>query len=72
MIRDRIASRIRDVRIEKKRSLDWLSAETGISRSALSRMELGQQGIDVDQLELLAIALDVSVLSFYRRPEATS
>lgn len=64
-VRMEIGERLRYERKLRGRSLEWLAGRAGLSRSALSRLELGQQVVNVDELERLASALDMNARDFY-------
>lgn len=65
MTRKEIGRRVRGIRKERGRSLRWLAEQTGFSKSALSRIELGEQSVDASALTTIAAALDCKAMAFY-------
>ena len=57
---------IKAVRKEKGITQQRLSEVSGIDQSSISRMENGKQGISLDNLYLIANALEVSIESLFR------
>lgn len=56
-----IGEKIKQIRLEKGLTQDDLAAATGITKTAISRYELGQRQPSVDQLNAIADALEVWV-----------
>ena len=65
-----IGNLFRGLRADKRWKLDEAARRSGISRSALSRIELGQQGIAVDQVEILCEAFGISMARLFALLEA--
>lgn len=57
---------IKAVRKQKGITQQRLSEASGIDQSSISRMENGKQGISLDNLYLIANALEVSIESLFR------
>ena len=58
-IQEEIGNRIRDIRTQKKMSLEELSARSGISVTPLSKLERGLTNAKICTLFQVACALDV-------------
>lgn len=58
---------IKAVRQQKGITQQDLSEATGIDQSSISRMENGKQGISLDNLYQIALALDEPIESFFSR-----
>ena len=56
---------IKAVRQQKGITQQDLSEATGIDQSSISRMENGKQGISLDNLYQIALALDDPIDSFF-------
>jgi transcriptional regulator with XRE-family HTH domain len=67
---DRIARRIRDLRAERRLSLDDLAQRCGVSRSMISLIERGRSSPTAVILEKLATGLNVSLASLFDAPAA--
>lgn len=57
---------IKAVRKQKGITQQGLSEISGIDQSSISRMENGKQGISLNNLYLIADALEVSIESLFR------
>ena len=57
---------IKAVRKQKGITQQRLSEVSGIDQSSISRMENGKQGISLNNLYLIANALEVSIESLFR------
>lgn len=68
MNRASFGRQVRRLRMKRGLSLEKLSEATGLSRSQLSRIELGQQSVSVEKAGALATALD-SRLHVLCRPD---
>lgn len=60
---------IKAVRQQKGITQQDLSEATGIDQSSISRMENGKQGISLDNLYQIALALDEPIESFFSRSQ---
>ena len=67
----RIAQRVRDLRTERKLSLDALSKTCGVSRSMLSLIERGETSPTAVVLDKLAAGLGVPLAALFDAPAAT-
>ncbi|WP_459195806.1 MrcB family domain-containing protein [Wukongibacter baidiensis] len=56
-----VGKRIKEIRYEKKLSLQKVSGDLNWSVSKLSKIERGEQGIYIDELEQLAQVLDIEI-----------
>lgn len=56
-----IGEKIKQVRVERGMTQDDLAAATGITKTAISRYELGQRQPSVEQLNVIADALNIWV-----------
>lgn len=57
--------KIWEIRTEKSISLKELERRTGISKSALNNYENGKRSPNLNQLELIAKALNTSISNLY-------
>ncbi|MBN7796089.1 helix-turn-helix domain-containing protein [Parahaliea mediterranea] len=62
---DRVGDRLRELRKERKLTLEALSAKTGISVSSLSRIENTRLSLNVEKIQALAAALGVPPETFF-------
>lgn len=60
--------KIWEARQKKGISLIELSKRTGISKSALNNYENGKRSPNMEQMELIATALDTSISNLYESP----
>ena len=60
---------IKAVRQQKGITQQDLSEATGIDQSSISRMENGKQGISLDNLYQIALALDEPIESIFSRSQ---
>lgn len=61
-----VAKNIRDARLIRNYSQDYLGRRLGISQNAYSKIELGKTEITITRLGLLAEVLDYDALDFIR------
>lgn len=66
-IRLAIGSRVRAMRIMRGLALEELSRELGISRQALSSMELGYSNIPAERIVSIAEYLDCDIVELFPR-----
>jgi transcriptional regulator with XRE-family HTH domain len=71
-INERIASRVRALRIEQGLSLEALAAASAVSRSMLSLIERGESSPTAVVLEKVATGLGVPLASLFDDPGATA
>lgn len=64
--RERVARNVKLWRKQRGVSQQSLSANVGLSRSYLSRIENGVETVSVDNLEKLAIALNVDIVELLK------
>lgn len=57
--------RLRRLRLARERTLVWLADRTGISKSALSRLELGLRPAKVDEIERILSALGSNTAHYF-------
>jgi transcriptional regulator with XRE-family HTH domain len=69
-LNERIAARVRDLRVAHKLSLDALSTHCGVSRSMLSLIERGETSPTAVVLDKLAAGLGVPLASLFDAPAA--
>jgi transcriptional regulator with XRE-family HTH domain len=67
-LNERIAARVRDLRVARKLSLDALSTQCGVSRSMLSLIERGETSPTAVVLDKLAAGLGVPLASLFDPP----
>src|SRR5262245_40543732 len=67
-----VGGRIRQLRLGLGLSLRALAAETGFSPSLISQVEHGRVMPSIGSLERIAMALGVSLSTFFAEPEQTS
>ena len=71
-LNDRIAQRVRELRVERGLSLDALATHCGVSRSMISLIERGESSPTAVLLEKLATGLNVSLASLFEPPQPSS
>jgi len=59
-----LGERVRMLRLEQELSQAALAAASGVSRSAISRLEGGDPSMNIDSLDKLARALGMELLDF--------
>jgi transcriptional regulator with XRE-family HTH domain len=59
--RELVAKNIRELRQERGWSQDELAARAGLHRTYIGTIERAEQGITVDSMEKLAVALNIKV-----------
>jgi len=69
-LNERLAQRIRGLRLERAISLDALAAKAGVSRSMISLIERGESSPTAAVLEKLAAGLSVTLASLFDAPAA--
>jgi osmotically inducible protein OsmC len=62
---ERLAGRLRELRLERRQTLDELSALSGLSKTYLSRIESGDRRPSLGALVALARAWDVALASLF-------
>ncbi len=63
-----VGSRIREERESAGLKLDRLAEQTGLDKTALSRIERGQRGVNSIQLRRISTALSVQMDRFFEAP----
>jgi transcriptional regulator with XRE-family HTH domain len=71
-LNQRIAERVRELRIARGLSLDALAARSGVSRSMISLIERGESSPTAVVLEKLAAGLGVMLAALFDAPAASS
>ncbi|MEK3819637.1 helix-turn-helix transcriptional regulator [Cytobacillus sp. FSL W8-0315] len=61
---EEVGYRIREIREEKKITLEELGNKIGKSKSFISKLETGKKKINLENLQLIASALDVDMIEF--------
>jgi transcriptional regulator with XRE-family HTH domain len=69
-VNQRIAERVRELRVAQGLSLDVLASKSGVSRSMISLIERGESSATAVVLEKLATALGVMLASLFDTPAA--
>jgi len=69
-VNDRIAQRIRDLRLERGLTLDALAERSGVSRSNISLIERNRSSPTATALDKLATGLGVTVASLFELEES--
>jgi transcriptional regulator with XRE-family HTH domain len=69
-INQRIAARVRELRAERRLSLESLAESSGVSRSMISLIERGESNATAVVLEKLAAGLGVPLASLFDAPAA--
>lgn len=64
-----VGANLRDLRQQKRLSLDRLAAASGVSRAMLSQIELGRSAPTINVLWKIARALEVPFAALLREPE---
>ncbi|KKM10628.1 hypothetical protein SY88_13295 [Clostridiales bacterium PH28_bin88] len=67
-----IGQRIRELRQEKRMTLEDLSSATGLSKSFISEAERGIASLTITSLQKIAEALDVQLSNFFLFPSLAS
>lgn len=67
----RIATRVRELRVAQRLSLDALAVKSGVSRSMISVVERGESSPTAVVLDKLAVGLGVTLVTLFNTP-ATS
>lgn len=65
----KIGMRIREIRQERKMTLDDLANKLGKSRGYISKLETGQKPINLENLQKIANALNVDVTDLFSNKE---
>lgn len=60
---------IRKLRVAKGLSQERLAFEASVDRSYVGRVERGTENVTISTLEMLAVALDVTVSELFSMPE---
>ena len=68
MVRYDIGKRMRELRLERKLSLDKVSAKTGVNASYLGQLEKNNRRANVEVLEKLAECYNIELHQFFHRP----
>lgn len=63
MIQELFGNRVKEIRIEKGLSQDYLALASGIDRPQISKIEQGKINVTLDTMDRLAKALDIKVSS---------
>jgi transcriptional regulator with XRE-family HTH domain len=71
VLNQRIAERVRELRLEGGHSLDALAGKSGVSRSMISLIERAESSPTAVVLERLAVGLGVTLASLFDPPAAT-
>ena len=61
MIQELFGNRVKEIRIEKGLSQDYLALASGIDRPQISKIEQGKINVTLDTMARLAKALDIKV-----------
>jgi transcriptional regulator with XRE-family HTH domain len=69
-VSQRIAERVRELRVAHGFSLDTLASKSGVSRSMISLIERGESSPTAVVLEKLAASLGVTLVSLFDAPAA--
>ncbi|MCO6495791.1 MAG: helix-turn-helix transcriptional regulator [Bacteroidetes bacterium] len=64
----KIGEKIRQERLKKGISQDWLVSKTGISQFIMSKIETGAKAPNVEQLTKIADALEIPLAKFFDVP----
>lgn len=64
-LRDRLARRVRELRLESNMSQRDLAEQAGIRQALVSRIERGEANATLDSMLRLAIALDVDFAGLF-------
>lgn len=66
-LRDRLAENLRRVRLEREVSQETLGAECGLHRTYISQVERAATNITLDNLQRIAMVLDVDPADLLRK-----
>ena len=64
-IQEQFGSRVRDLRQKKGLSQESLAAECGLDRTYISGIERGKRNVSLQNIHILAEALDVSIAKLF-------
>jgi transcriptional regulator with XRE-family HTH domain len=68
-IKDKVGSRVRELRHELSLSQEALANKAGVDRTYMTDVENGRRNISVELLEKIILALEVSFLEFFNAKE---
>ena len=68
-IKDKVGSRVRELRHELGLSQEALANKAGVDRTYMTDVENGRRNISVELLEKIIVALEVSFLEFFNAKE---
>lgn len=71
-VNQRVARRVRELRVRRGLSLEALAARCGVSRSMISRIERGESSATAVVLDKLAAGLDVTLASLFEAPQPSA
>jgi transcriptional regulator with XRE-family HTH domain len=67
LARSLLAANVRNQRIAKSWSQELLAMEAGLHRTFVAHVERGSRNISIDNIERLALALDVPLYALFTR-----
>lgn len=62
----KVGKRIQEIRVEKNISQQDLAARCNFEKSNMSRLEAGRANATLSTLEVVAMALDVNIVEFFK------
>ncbi|PLZ02399.1 XRE family transcriptional regulator [Burkholderia sp. WAC0059] len=71
-LRDVLGFNVRAVRVQRSLSQEQLGFAAGLDRTFISQVERARINVSIDNVERLAIALDVPAHELFRRPQGAA
>lgn len=68
-INQKIGTHIKSIRLEKKRSREWLARKVGVVQQTIEKYEKGEINISVEKLVKIACALGICITDFLKDEE---
>lgn len=65
-IKHKVGRRIADLRISKGFSQESLAAKAELHRAYIGKIERGEKNVGIETLEKVAVALEVSIIEFFK------
>jgi len=66
-IKEKIGSRIKELRSQQKISQEALAGKAGLDRTYINSVENGKRNISIENIEKIAKALDITIAEFFNQ-----